>query len=112
MAPCAPRPLALPAVMDLAAAGPLHAGLLLRLGAPLEVDASEVRRLGGLCLQVLLAARARWSADGAPFHVSNPSPEFAEGLALFGARALLAGEASTDPVPTDAGADAPAELTA
>ena len=101
------QPLALPAVMDLAAAGPLHAGVLARLGGSLEVDASEVRRLGGQCLQVLLAAQARWSADGAAFRVLDASPELVEGLELLGARALLA-----DPSPTHAGADAPAELTA
>ena len=99
-------PLSLPAVLDLAAAGPLHAGLLARLGGPVEVDASEVRRLGGQCLQVLLAARTHWASDGAAFQVLNPSPEFTEGLELLGA-------AFTSPSPfVQPGADAPAELTA
>ena len=120
-------PLPLPAVLDLAAAGPLHAALLARLGGPVKIDAGEVRRLGGQCLQVLLAAQTRWAADGAAFDVLNPSPEFAEGLELLGATRLAvavgAPGASDDdgfgfqpltfqPPSLQLGADAPAELTA
>ena len=91
MAPdAASDPLVLPAVLDLAAAGPLLAAFQSRLGAPLEVDAGEVRRLGGQCLQVLIAARRRWDADGAAFAVTRASPAFAEAAALFGAQAALA----------------------
>jgi chemotaxis protein CheX len=74
--------------LDMTAAGPLAAGFLERRGQPIAVDASQVRRIGGQCLQVLLSARATWLADGQGFQVVNPSPEFAEGVALMGAADL------------------------
>jgi chemotaxis protein CheX len=76
-------------VLDLNAATPLKAAFLERRGAAVEVDASGVRRLGGLCLQVLLAAKAAWSADGQAFSVTNASESFLEALRLFGAQTAL-----------------------
>ena len=77
--------LLLPDVLDMRAAAPLAAGLLERRGCEVELDASNVRRLGGQCLQVLLAAHACWKADDLPFRVVSPSTGFSEGLALLGA---------------------------
>ena len=74
--------------LDMTAAGPLVRELLGRRGQPISLDASQVRRLGGQCLQVLLSAQATWVADGAPFQIVDPSPEFADGLALMGATHL------------------------
>ena len=71
--------------LDMTAAAPLVRELLARRGHPVALDASQVRRLGGQCLQVLLSAQVTWSADGAAFEIVNPSPEFAEALALMGA---------------------------
>jgi len=42
--------------LDLAAAKPLWTELVATRAQPIEIDASNVERLGGLCLQVLLAA--------------------------------------------------------
>ncbi|MDZ4373919.1 MAG: STAS domain-containing protein [Phenylobacterium sp.] len=81
-------PLALGESLDMTAAGPLAKALLSRRGQPLDLDASEVRRLGAQCLQVLLSAQATWAADGADFQVTSASPEFVEGLALMGASQL------------------------
>lgn len=75
---------ALPEVLDLRAAGPLAQALRARRGQDLDVDASEVRRLGGLALQVLLAARNAWAEDGRMLALSNPSPAFVEGLERLG----------------------------
>ncbi|HLH49268.1 MAG TPA: STAS domain-containing protein [Roseiarcus sp.] len=75
---------ALPAILDLAAAAPLTERLLAARGADLTVDASEVLRIGGQCLQVLLSAAKTWSADRAAFEISRPSAEFAEALTRFG----------------------------
>lgn len=75
----------LPEVLDVRAAGPLAAEMLERRGAGLDVDASEVRRLGGQCLQVLLAAQACWEGEGLRFRVVSPSDDFVEGAALLGA---------------------------
>jgi chemotaxis protein CheX len=72
-------------VLDLNAAAPLATQLLALRGQNVEVDASAVERVGAQCLQVLLSARATWSADGAAFAVVAPSEEFTATLALLGA---------------------------
>ncbi len=77
-------PVSLAAVLDLNAAGPLAEQLRARRGAPLALDGSVVERLGGQCLQVLLAAQKTWAADGQPFRLATPSSSLAEALATFG----------------------------
>jgi len=74
--------------LDMTAAGPLTTELLGHRGQPVSLNAAGVRRLGGQCLQVLLSAQTTWSADGQPFEIVEPSPEFTEGLALMGATDL------------------------
>lgn len=81
--------LSLPETLDLKASAPLKAAFLERRGGPVEVDAGQVRRLGGLCLQVLLAAKAAWDADGKPFSIQAPSEAFVETTRLFGAEGAL-----------------------
>ena len=73
--------------LDLTAASALQTALLARRGRPLEVDASAVLRLGGLCLQVLLSAQKTWAEDASPFSLTQASPAFADALRLFGADA-------------------------
>ena len=75
----------LPQNLDLGAAGPLWSDMCAARGQPLELDASGVERVGGLCLQVLLAAQAQWRVDGIAFAVTNPSAAFADGVRLMGA---------------------------
>ncbi len=76
--------LKLPAVLDLNAAAPLRSDLLALRGGPVEIDASQVQRIGGLCLQVLMAAKATWANDGKPFEIVSTSAPFLESLKLFG----------------------------
>ena len=80
---------ALAPVLDLKAAAPLKAALLERRGHPLELDAHDVQRLGGLCLQVLLAAAAAWRADGVPLRVGPRSEAFLDALRLFGGQSAF-----------------------
>ena len=100
--------LVLPSVLDLKAVGGLHADLLAVRGRPLTLDASQVTRLGGLGLQILLAARATWAEDAQPFAVVNSSEDFAGALDLFGAPDLnpvapdVHDHAATDPTSVDA----------
>ncbi len=75
----------LPQVLDLAAATTLRTQLMERRGQKLALDGGEVERLGGLCLQVLIAARNQWRVDGVDFHIVNPSSAFADGARLLGA---------------------------
>jgi chemotaxis protein CheX len=85
--------MALPEVLDLNAAGPLAHEILANRGQPLILDASSVRRLGALGLQVLMSARNTWEHDGAPFAVANPSEAFSDALAAFGAEPFPAASA-------------------
>jgi chemotaxis protein CheX len=78
----------LPQILDLGAAAPLQAELSAARGQPLQLDASGVERLGGLCLQVLIAAQAQWRADAVEFAIANPSAAFAEGARLMAAHNL------------------------
>ena len=81
--------LALPETLDLKAAGPLKQAFLNNRGGPIEIHADQVRRLGGLCLQVLLAARKAWADDGKAFSIAAPSEAFLETIRLFGAEGAL-----------------------
>ncbi len=83
--------LMLPAVLDLKAASPLKAALLDHRGGDVRIDASEVQRLGALCLQVLLAGARAWSEDGHAYRIEPRSDTFSETLTLFGATDRLAG---------------------
>jgi chemotaxis protein CheX len=74
----------LPAILDLQAAEPLRAELMALRGRPLNMDASQVARMGGLCLQVILAARNTWAADGVAIQLDQPSEAFIEQLGAFG----------------------------
>jgi chemotaxis protein CheX len=77
--------------LDLAAAAPLRDEILEQRGSALVLDGSRVQRLGGLCLQVLLAARATWAADEKPFRVADATPEFRNCLERVGAESLIEG---------------------
>jgi len=77
--------LQLDAVLDLKAAAPLKAALMEHRGEALEIDASQVQRLGGLCLQLLLAADRSWAEDGQPLSIAPRSQAFDDALGQFGA---------------------------
>ena len=80
------KTIVLPNILDLKAAGPLTEKLLPLRGNDLLIDASQVERLGGQCLQVLISAVATWHSDGATADILNPSDGFVEGLAMLGMR--------------------------
>jgi chemotaxis protein CheX len=77
--------LVLEPVLDLGAAERLHARLSELRGQPLDIDASQVERLGGLCLQVLVSARNTWRADGQPAVIGEVSTAFEDAWAMFAA---------------------------
>ena len=72
-------------VLDLGAAERLHATLMGLRGQPLDIDASQVERLGGLCLQVLISARNTWQADGQSAAIGQASTAFDDAWAMFAA---------------------------
>ena len=76
--------LTLPARLDLTAARRLTRELRDRSGSPLQIDASGVEVLGGLCLQVLLAARQQWHDRQLALVLSARSAAFDAALVHFG----------------------------
>ena len=82
-------PVPLPAVLDLSAASSLASALLERRGAAVVLDGAGVERVGGQCLQVLLAACATWRADGKDFAIGQASAALVAGLAALGAAGLI-----------------------
>jgi chemotaxis protein CheX len=86
----------LPAILDIKAAAPLHQSILAVRGKALTLDASQVQRLGGQCLQILLATVFAWREDGKALAIGSPSRAFEEGLALLGftVDSLMAKEAA------------------
>jgi chemotaxis protein CheX len=76
--------LELPPVLDLIAAPGLLEAFVGRRGQRLAVDGASVQRLGAQCLQILLAARAAWAADGQTLLVENLSEDFFSTLELLG----------------------------
>ncbi|SFC58757.1 STAS domain-containing protein [Tropicimonas isoalkanivorans] len=85
----------LPARLDLPAATPLAQDLLARRCDALTLAADDVTLLGTPGLQVLLAARRTWEADGQRLAVSSSSPAFEEQLVVFG---LSASDLETQPL--------------
>lgn len=81
--------LKLPAVLDLNAAAALRNDVLARAGAPLDLDASEVERVGGLCVQVLIAAANFWRATGHALRIVNATGAFRDDVRLLGVNDLL-----------------------
>ena len=71
--------------LDLAAAAPLKAAILACRGEALQLDASAVQRLGGLCLQVLLAAAEAWRGDGLVLEITGASEPFVRAWRQLGA---------------------------
>ncbi|MDO5644005.1 MAG: STAS domain-containing protein [Paracoccus sp. (in: a-proteobacteria)] len=80
--------------LDLVAARPLARDIAAITG-DIRLDASGVGFLGGLCLQLLLAASQQAARMGRGFAVVDASQEFNDALALFGvAPELLEGGAA------------------
>lgn len=76
--------LKLPCRLDLTVARGLKADLLALSDRPLRLDASEVTHLGGLCLQLLLAAATQWRNSGQPLLIDPRSTAFDAALTAFG----------------------------
>lgn len=85
--------LSLSPVLDLNAAAPLRSLILMYRGQDLELDAGSVERIGGLCLQVLLAARQTWAADQKTLRIKDLPEPCQDALRLAGAAAALGSEA-------------------
>lgn len=74
----------LPEVMTSRYAPDLVTDLKALRGRPITLDASSVRQIGTLCLQVLISARHTWKMDGYDFRISGASEEMTKRWTLFG----------------------------
>lgn len=81
----------LPRCLDTAAAPALAERLAAETGRALVLDGREVRVLGALCAQVLLAAERAATARGASFAL-RPSQDMCGDLRLLGLSSLLLAE--------------------
>jgi chemotaxis protein CheX len=90
------RTVQLPEVLDLNAVEALVTEFLSHRGNELAVDASQVQRMTGQGLQVLLSAGRTWREDGQTIRIVEPSEAFTERSELFGLAGSdwLAGEAA------------------
>lgn len=73
----------LPARLDLPAATRLVAELK-QIEGPIVVDGAEVKHLGALGLQALVAASRATHARGDPFDLTNGSEKMIEHMAIMG----------------------------
>ncbi len=71
------------------AAPALAAALRGLRGSALTLVGTDVARLGASCLQVLLAARRGWDADGVALRFDDASPALTATAALMGAQNLF-----------------------
>lgn len=78
------EPFVLPETLDLCAAAPIASHLLEARGNQLRVDASNVRKIGAQCMQVIVSAYLTWERDGLTLTLVNPSKEFVDAFRLAG----------------------------
>ncbi len=71
-------------MLDLTTSVALHQRLLQARGRSLRLDAGRVARISGIGLQLLLAAKAAWAADGVSLVIHNMSEDLSAGLAHLG----------------------------
>jgi chemotaxis protein CheX len=84
--------IALAAVLDTAAAGPLRVSLKKAIGQgePLLLDGDAVERVGAACLQVIAAGQVAATGADLPFRIERASPALVEMATLAGLGALTA----------------------
>ena len=71
----APVQICLPEKLDTAAASSVHRDLARHQGSDLTLDFSDVKMVGGLCLQVLLNAQHHWAEGEHTITVANVVPD-------------------------------------
>jgi chemotaxis protein CheX len=76
--------IALASELDIKAAAPLATELIAVRGTALTIDASGVERIGGQCMQVLLAAAEIWRTDGSSLSIAEPSAAFVAAIGTAG----------------------------
>ena len=78
------KQLVLDTKLDSAAADGLHATLLASQEDDIVLDGSGVEQLGGMCLELIMAARHIWGEAGKSVTLENASPHMIDDLRHFG----------------------------
>lgn len=76
--------LKLPELLDQNGAQVVAMQFLEQLGQPLVVDASDIRRLSAVGVEMLVSAHRQWDADRVAFAVKNWSQDALNALAILG----------------------------
>ncbi|WFE74026.1 STAS domain-containing protein [Roseinatronobacter sp. S2] len=76
--------LKLPEVLDQRGAQIMATQLLDRLEQDVVLDATDVRRLGGAGLEMLISAQRQWQEDCKQFEIRNWSPAILKVLEVLG----------------------------
>jgi chemotaxis protein CheX len=74
----------LPDLMDLSTAATLRQMLLERRGADLALDASNVRKVSAVGLQLVISAAKTWRADGHDFRIEAPTRQMRDAFDIMG----------------------------
>ncbi len=77
--------LRLPPAVDLTSVKLIAEEIAAKRGSPLEIDAGDVMRLGGLGVQLLLSAQRSWEDDGIPVKITKWSDVFQRDIEQLGA---------------------------
>ena len=78
-----------PATLSAASAATFRAELEAARGGNATLDLSGVEMLGGLCLELVIAAQATWRAEGLTLTLADPSAAFLNDAATLGALRAL-----------------------
>lgn len=84
--------------LDVAHARALAEDLATRRGRPLVLDAADVEKTGAFAVEVLIAARLQWAADGVSILLRSPSAAFRAGWQGLGLDPETLGAPASDEV--------------
>ena len=75
-------------IFSLVIAATLIIGIVLGCGGGAS-DAADVERIGGQCIQVLIAAQRTWTQDGRSFCIEGISGEMRRALSFVGLQSFF-----------------------
>jgi chemotaxis protein CheX len=88
--------LKLPQTLDVAAVRAVRENLMGRRGTPTTLDVSDVERIGALGIELLVAARRQWLADGSSIQIVGLSDTVRDAFADIGLDAATLDVRNTD----------------
>jgi anti-anti-sigma regulatory factor len=74
----------LPDLLDISTAAAVRKQLLDLRGSGAVLDASSVRKVSAIGLQVIISAARTWQADGHDFHIDAPTRQMRDAFDVMG----------------------------